>query len=245
MGAVTAMFGVNDAQLEAWYAGREGALVGQREDVRLALGCAGGEASALEAFDVRFRPVIAAVVKRLGRSELADELAQLVRERLLLGAAGKRPRIEEYGARGSLESFVRAVAMRTCLNLMEQRERLQGVDSDDALLDLPSPEPDPELELLKTKYRAEFKTALSAALASLEPQERTALRQYYIDGLGLAELGRLHGWSLATASRRVAAGRAALLGSTRERLSSQLGLSGRDVDSVLRLIESQLSVDGL
>lgn len=231
--------------LAAWRAQHPDAEEAHLADVELALGCAAGDAAALRTFEERYAPVIASAVRRFGGDDFVSELTQLVRERLLLGTSGGGARIGEYGGRGSLKKFVEAVSLRTALNLLEQRQRHLHVDADDALLDLPAGDPDPELAVIKARYRAEFKTAFVAALAALEPDVRAALRQYYLDHLGLAELGKLYGWSVPTASRRLAAARERLLEGTRAQLAAQLAVSPRDVESVLRLIASQLSVEGL
>lgn len=232
-------------ELDAWREAHPDADEAYLDDVRLAIACARASPEALTEFDARLKPAIEAAVRRLGTGDFVDELMQLVRERLLVGTRDGPPRIREYAGRGSLEKFVQAVALRTALNLREQRQRLHAHDADDALFDLPAADHDPELALLKTKYRTDFKAAFSAALAELEPESRNALRQYYLDALSLAELGKLYGWSIATASRRVAAARIALLEGTRRHLAGRLQISSHEVDSVLRLIESQLSVEGL
>lgn len=236
---------VNSEALAAWREEHPDADEAHLEDIHLAVACGLGDAAAVRAFEERYASTIASSVRRFGGDDFVSELTQLVRERLLLGADGTRPRIREYGGRGSLKKFVEAVALRTALNLLEQRQRHLNVDDDDALLDLPARDTDPELALVKARYRAEFKTAFAAALGLLEPDLRAALRQHYLDRLGLAELGKLYGWSVATASRRLASAREQLLKETRAQLAAQLKLSAQEIDSVLRLIESQLSVDGL
>jgi RNA polymerase sigma-70 factor (ECF subfamily) len=101
----------------------------------------------------------------------------------------------------------------------------------------------PELAAIKLRYRHEFKQAFAAAMATLEDAERNALRLHYLDGLTLADLGRLYGWSVPTASRRLAAVREALMKATRRIMTERLSMSPAELDSVLRLIESRLSVD--
>jgi len=236
---------VSAAELEVWSKGHPG-VSADTDDVRLTIACARGDAAALEAFDARFRGPIAQAVRSMGDDDFVHEVTQLVRQRLLWGDGTAPPRIAEFGGRGSLGKFVQAVAVRTALNLREARKRHLGIDeSDDVLLELPAGVGDPELEPLKLRYRAEFKLAFAAALEGLEPALRAAVRQVYGDGLTLAEVGKLYGWSVPTASRRLADARAQLLTGTRAHLAQQLQLSTADVDSVLRLIESRLSVDGL
>lgn len=235
---------VTPAELAQW----ERAHPGQdsdTEEVHLCIACGRGEPSALSAFESRFGPVIEGAVRSLGDADFVQDVSQLVRQRLLVREGATPPRIAEFAGRGSLSKFVQAVAMRTALTLRAQGNRYVQVDPDDALLELPAKENDPELELLKLRFRAEFKASFAVALAALEPESRAALRQVYLDGLTLADVGRLYGWSVPTASRRLAAARAEVLKSTRVHLAQKLQLAPPDVDSLLRLIESRLSVDAL
>lgn len=233
---------ITPEELAAWARAHPGAPA-DGDDVRLAIACARGDPDALAAFDARHRDLIERSVRRLGDADFTTEVAQLVRQRLLLRDGVKPPRITEFGGRGSLARFVQAVAVRLALDLRQQRAKHLDVDPDEALLDLPSKDNDPELETLKLRYRAEFKAAFAAAMAELEPDLRAALRQTYLDGLTLAELGALYGWSVPTASRRVAAARTAVLAATRKHLAAQLRVPPHDIDSVLKLIESRLSVE--
>lgn len=232
---------VTATELSAWERAHPGATA--TDDVRLTIACARGDDAAVVDFDAKYRGTIEAAVRRMGDDDFAQEVTQLVRRKLLVREGSTPPRISEFAGRGSLLKFVQAVAVRTALNLREHRLRHAGEDSDDPLLDLPAQEASPELELIKLRYRAEFKAAFGVALAALEPDSRAALRQVYLDGLTLAEIGRLYGWSVPTASRRVAAARADLLKGTRAQLAGQLKLAPHEIDSVLRLIESRLSVD--
>jgi hypothetical protein len=59
-----------------------------------------------------------------------------------------------------------------------------------------------------------------------------------------SELGRLYGFSVPTASFRLAGARAAVAAATRERLSERLSLSPQELESELRLIDSHLSAGG-
>ncbi|MEW6433252.1 MAG: sigma-70 family RNA polymerase sigma factor [Myxococcota bacterium] len=236
---------VTSAEFEAWAAAHPDSTA-SAEDVRLAIACARGDAAAQADFDGRYRPTIEAAIRRLGDHDFVQDVAQRVRERLLMGQGGATPRIAEYGGRGSLARFVQAVAVRTALKRLEQRRRQLGQhDSSDALLELPARGDDPELELVKLRYRAEFKEAFAAALDALEPTLQAAVRQVYGDGLTLAEVGKLYGWSVPTASRRLADARKALLEGTRAHLAEKLRLDPRGVDSLLRVIESRLSIDAL
>ncbi len=213
-------------------------------ELELATACARGEPTALASFEATYLPVIAATARRFGSGDFVTEVSQLVRRRLLVAESGA-PRIAEYRGQGSLSSFLQAVTVRLALNALQSSARAPPMKSDDLLLELPQGGDDPEIAAIKQRSRAEFKDAFAAAMASLDDLSRNALRLHYLDGLTLAELGSLHGWSVPTASRRLAAARATLLESTRRLMGERLKLSPRELDSVLRLIESRLSIDSL
>lgn len=214
-------------------------------DVKLAQACAAGDTEALARFDATYAPLMRAVARRFGSDDFATEVVQLVHRRLLVAEDAVAPRIAEYRGQGPLAGFVQAVTVRLALNLQKASGRHVAALGDDALLDTPAGDDDPELAAIKRRYRAEFKEAFAVAMASLEDAPRNALRLHYLDGLTLADLGRLYGWSVPTASRRLAAARETLLTATRRALGERLELTAAEVDSVLRLIESRLSVDGL
>jgi len=213
-------------------------------DLDLAARCGRGDAEALAEFEARFGPVIESAARRFGDATFATEVSQAVRARLFTSAHGT-PRITEFCGRGALRGFVQAVATRTALNQLTAQQRRAEVQSDDALLDLSSDGDDPELAAIKARYRQEFKAAFSRALHGLQEELRTSVRLHYLDGLTLAEIAALYGWSVPTASRRISAARAQLLESTRALLSAELKLNTVELDSLLRLISSRLSVDGL
>jgi RNA polymerase sigma-70 factor (ECF subfamily) len=238
--------GVSDAELEAWVRARGLSEVpAHREDLCLAIACARGDSAALTAFDARYAPLIAQTAKRFGDEDFAAEVGQLVRRRLLLADGANPPRIAEYLGKGELAKFAQAVAARTALNLLDANARHAHVHGDDSLLEVPAGTDNPEFAAIKLRYRDAFKQAFAAAMASLDPQLRTALRLHYLDGLTLGDLGGLYGWSVPTASRRLAAARESLLEQTRSLMTERLKLTPAELDSVLRLIESRLSVDAL
>ncbi|MGV3621206.1 MAG: sigma-70 family RNA polymerase sigma factor [Archangium sp.] len=213
------------------------------EDLELAKGCVAGDATALSRFESTYTPVMLSTARRFGSADFAKEVAQLVRERLLVPVDGKT-RLAEYAGQGPLAGYVQAVTVRLALNRISADSR-QPVPGDEVVFDSADGRDDPEVAALKSRYRQEFKLAFAVAMAELPADERAALRLFYIDGLHLADIGRLYGWSVPTASRRLAATRAAVLKGTRAQLATKLKLTTAEVDSVLRLIESRLSVDKL
>jgi len=206
-------------------------------DLYLACACLQGDPSAIAAFDRAHLAQVdqAAASLRLG-PDVATELKQVLRERLFTGSS---PRIAEYGGRGDLGRWLRAAATRAGLDLLRARGREPAAASD-ALTELVFKGADPEIELMKRQYGDAFRAAMADAMASLEAEERNDLRLYYVDGLNLNELGSLHRVNASTISRRLAKSRQRLLERTQEVLRQKLQISEAQVESILRLIGSQL-----
>jgi RNA polymerase sigma-70 factor (ECF subfamily) len=210
-------------------------------DLYLACAVARGDAVALRAFDERILSEIAPSVVRVDSSaDFLDEVRQTLRTRLLVGGEGEPPRITEYKGRGPLVGWVRVAAVRVALNL--KRSAVPAASTEELLGDLAAGEPDPELRHLKTLYRAEFSAALRAALAALSERQRLLLRLHYVDGLRLARIAGLYQVHESTASRWISSSVDAVASDTRRRLIERLSLSPSNLDSVARMVQSQLDV---
>jgi RNA polymerase sigma-70 factor (ECF subfamily) len=208
-------------------------------DLYLASACARADPAALKAYDDGFsRDVRGALASlRLGAAEI-DDLAQTLVARFFVGLDGSRPKILDYGGRGKLRSWVRTAATRAGLDYIEARR--PEVPLEDDLFDHVPSTGDPELDHLKRCYRAEFRRAFEQALASLLPREQTLLAQSFVDELSIDQIGRLHGVHRATAARWVVKAREALLAGTRANLRALLDVDRFQIDSIMRLIASQL-----
>jgi RNA polymerase sigma-70 factor (ECF subfamily) len=208
------------------------------DDLWLACACARGDEAAIRAVEASCFASIDAAVRRLGaQPALADEVRQMLRERLFTGAS---PRIAEYAGRGALARFIQAAATRTAIDLFRRtgKETL----SQDALVDKAMPGDDPEIELLKRRYTADFRSAVRDAVLELDVEARNDLRFYYVDGLTLDDLAGLHHVQPSTVSRRLGKAREHILSRTRAILRERLRVASADVDSILRLVESRLEI---
>jgi RNA polymerase sigma-70 factor (ECF subfamily) len=197
--------------------------------------------AAIKAFDAAYMPGVERAIARM-RLPPADvkDVAQSLREHLLVGKAGEAPQIAEYGGRGDLAGWLRVAAVRAALKSL--RGRKPHAELDDARLALRSMGDDPELSYMKEVYRKAFREAFAAALASLEPREKNLLRQHFVDGLGVDELGRLYGAHRATAARWLQRARENLLDATKTNFARRAGLSARESASVLRMVRSRIDV---
>jgi len=225
----------------------DAALDGLRPaDLYLACACSRGVTGALAAFDREYmREVDIALARmRVGPPRLAD-VKQLVRQRLFVGggtagAPTSSGKISEYGGRGDLRRWVRSVAVRTCLNEMRKGKREVLVDDDHLIAQHAIGADDPEVEYMKRTYSSEFKAAFAEALGQLGAREQTLLRYHHVDGLNIDEIGAIYRVHRVTAFRWLEKAKDALVKSTLDLLRTRLKLPADELDSVLRMIRSQI-----
>ncbi len=212
-------------------------------DLYLAVACGTGLPAAISAFDRHCGPTIRIATTSAGATDAErDDLAQVIRERLLVPpAAGGPPKILSYSGKGALVSWVRVVATREAARMLPIARREPALDDDD-LAYLVAPDDSPELGYLKRLYRSEFKQAFQAAVAELAPRARLLMRQSVLDGLGIDALAQLHGVHRATCARWLESARAEILAATQKHMLAKLELSRDELTSVIRMISSQLDV---
>lgn len=212
------------------------------DDLYLACACAEGEAAAIRAFEDRFARVIDRAVSRFARtSEKKDELKQLLRERLFVAAPGERPKIASYTGQGFLENWLRVAAVRAFVNA-ERRVRPDEPGAEESFAGMESPQHDVELGFLKSHYRTAFRRAFASATQALTPGDRLILRLTVREGLTCDEIAASLGVHRATAARRAARARQALIDATRAELAESLRVDAAELASILHLVESNLDL---
>ncbi|MCA9625104.1 MAG: sigma-70 family RNA polymerase sigma factor [Myxococcales bacterium] len=214
-------------------------------DLFLAWACAEGDAVAIAIFEETFGGELRIVRARLRRPEAeSEDFVQQCRQRLL---APPRPKLRDYAGRGDLRHWLRVTLLRLLIDYQrsqKQRDRREVVADDldgDGLALQPSAD-DPEMQYLKRHYGDAFRQAFAQAAKSLPAEDRNLLRLHVAQGLSIDQLAGLFQIHRATAARRVARARGALLSGVRSRLMDELGLGRAELDSVMRLIESNVHV---
>ena len=208
-------------------------------DLYLACAVTLGVPGAVSRFEDLCVSQIPRALVRIDRSPIfIAEIQQRVRDKLVVGGADGRPRIGEYAARGSLAAFVRIAAIREAL--MDKRTTARQ------RLDFEEPEAiangDVTLELMRREHREAFQSALRIALATLDRNERSALRLSYLDNLSIDEIGRLFNVHRATAARWIARAQVRVRDKTRAVLQRRLQLTDSEAES---LVGDLLSVEAL
>lgn len=209
----------------------------------LYVACAASEdAKAIAVLEAAFFHASDATLARMGTdSDFAVEVKQRTREKLFVREGEKPPRIVEYSGRGELKSFLRVVLLREAISLRRKdRRELLPRDDDDARGELATT--DPELSHLRRLYAAEFDRAFCDAVVALTSEERNLLRYHYVDRLNIDHIGAICGIHRVSAARRLTRIRAALVERTRAYLAERLRLGGDELESLLRLIESEVDI---
>jgi RNA polymerase sigma-70 factor (ECF subfamily) len=205
-------------------------------DLYLAAACLARQPGALEAFELEcLRPLPRQLSSYGLTPSSAEELLQALRVRLLVDSPA---RLNEYDGRGPLGAWVRVAAVRLASNL----KRTEGQQHDVAQASPPRAAPiDPELALLTHGSRELLQTAVDAALATLDAEERMALRLTYSHGVNLDGVAQALGVSRATAGRRVLSARERM----REEVLRVLGqrvTQASELESLVNLVRSKLEL---
>ncbi len=185
-------------------------------------------------------------VARRARRQAADasDLLQSLSTRLLVsGPSGAPPGLASYGGAGPLAVWLRVVAARELVSA--GRKRADVVDDELArghVMPAAGSGADPEADFLRTKYRALFHAAFKEAAADLSAEDRNILRYHYVDGFSIDRLAAMYDLHRASVARRIHRAREALLEATRERLRREAFASDTELESVLRVVESQVEL---
>jgi RNA polymerase sigma-70 factor (ECF subfamily) len=211
------------------------------KDLAVAHAALDGEAGAQRLLEqAMLEAVLGLKTRSRHRPHLVDDAAQRLRERLLVPSEGRPARLVQYAGKGPLAGFLRAALAREVLSLERLHTREVPLP-DDALLE-GTAHKDPELAMLQAAQRPLVRDAFRLAFAALPQKDRTLLQLAYVHGMTVDDLGRANNVHRATAARWLARARAELLSSTRAALQQHLGAPPDDVDSLLRLVQSNLSL---
>ena len=211
------------------------------EDFALALACADGQPGALERCDRQCAAAITAAVARIDPGEdFRDEVRQVLWHRVFVGGPNQPARIGSYGGRGPLAAWVAVAAQRVALDLRRSAARSAGGDP---LVDqlLPASE-HPEIDYLRTRYKAEFEAAVREALGGLADRDRLLLKLTIVSGLSHEQLANIYRVNQSTITRWIARAREAVLEETERRVCAALRMPPGEFRSLAGLLLSRLDL---
>jgi RNA polymerase sigma-70 factor (ECF subfamily) len=219
-----------------------GLEVCRASDVYLAIACCRGDDDAIASVKHVIDREVELTAGKTGASpdQVADVKGELAR--ILFVDDGKRPAaLREFAGRAELKSYVCVIATRELIRTV-QRGRRESPMEDDRLFAMLSNLDDPELEMLRMRYRESVTTGLRVALGKLGDRERALLRYQLVDGWNVDQVGALYGVHRATAARWIAAARETLGALLRDEIARTLAIPIAEVDSIVRLVQSRIDV---
>lgn len=205
----------------------------------LATACAAGDSVAIDHFDRTFLARIGVFVARVSKErDFVDEVTQELRIRFF---TGDKPKLAQYRAEGPLEGWVRVVAMRTALNLIEAGKHVRHVTIDVSRWS----------QVLTTFVAADYKSeraqlhptvqhALTAALEELPSRSKALLRLHFVERLNIEEMGLIYRVHRATVARWLTTIRTQLFIRVEEMLSIRLNVSPSECRSLIDLVRDDL-----
>lgn len=222
-------------------AGLDTAVAGLHEDIYLAIGACDGDPAAARACEALASREIDFAASRLRATATQSDDVRSEMRRLLFTSEGDRPAaISTFTGRGDLRGYLRVMAARALGRRMERDRR--EIELDSGVLELLEPALDPEVAMLRDRYRDVVEAAFTAALAELSPRARAVLRFHLVDGWTIDQLGARYATHRSTASRWLVAARDELRTGIRSRLAVQLAITESQVDSIVALVTSRIEV---
>ncbi len=213
------------------------------QDLYLACACTEHIRGALEVFEERYIRDIAVVLRGADAGHI-DEVRQLLRCKFFVFEVGVLPKIASYAGRASLKTWVRITAGHTSISEHRRRPGPSLDGEEDALIEALSEGQHAQGSYLdehfRRQYQAEFKDAYRTALRALTVEQRNVLRLHFIDGLNLEKIGVALRAGRSSVHRWLLDARRTVRRQTRKQLDERLHLSPSDLDSLERVLLSQL-----
>ncbi|WNG41761.1 sigma-70 family RNA polymerase sigma factor [Archangium minus] len=212
-------------------------------DLYLACACVHDLPGSIERLERHYLAKLPALLGGLKQPAVVlDDVCQSVRIHLLVGTSEAGPRLVDYTGRGALLSWIRVIAVRMALKQGSSCRETSDENVFAALEAFPAGGVDVDLELIKRRYRHEFRQAVRESFAALPSPQRHQLQLHFIDGLSTTQMGALFRVNQSTISRWLKSARQAVFEDTKRRLRERLGLSSMEFTSLLTAIESHFDL---
>ena len=212
-------------------------------DLYLALACLRGDAAAVAIFEARYVRIMQIAIRKLGvRSSVVEELVQELRCQLLVGRDERGPSLASYAGTGELSGWVRSIAIHAAFKVLRRERNITAIDECDALLEQLPQDGDLVRSQLARSFSTEFRESFAEAMAVLQPRERNLLRQHFLDGLNIDQIGGLYQVHRATAARWLAKIRHKVLVATQRSLRRRLDVTPAELESLMIGLQSRLDI---
>ena len=190
------------------------------DDLCLIIACERGDEKAWEDLVANFDSTVKSAARKISsNNEDAEDLASSIWAELYglrVDADGnKKSKLAYYSGRGSLAGWLRAVVSQLAVDQFRKQSKFVQIEEDREFENLAneaaqsdnnhfqSHTENPEELFSEKQTEADVSTALSAAIASLDAEDRLILKLYYFDDLKLKDIAATFGYHEATASRKL------------------------------------------
>jgi len=190
------------------------------DDLCLIVACEKGDEKAWEDLVANFDSTVKSAARKISsNNEDAEDLASSIWAELYglrVDADGnKKSKLAYYSGRGSLAGWLRAVVSQLAVDQFRKTSKFVQIEEDREFENLAneaangdgnffgSTTENPEDLLTDKQTESDVSTALSAAIAELESEDRLILKLYYFDDLKLKDIAATFGYHEATASRKL------------------------------------------
>jgi len=190
------------------------------DDLCLIVACEKGDEKAWEDLVANFDSTVKSAARKISsNNEDAEDLASSIWAELYglrVDADGnKKSKLAYYSGRGSLAGWLRAVVSQLAVDQFRKVSKFVQIEEDREFENLAneaasgdnnhfgSHTANPEELFSEEQTSADVSTALSAAIAGLEAEDRLILKLYYFDSLKLKDIAATFGYHEATASRKL------------------------------------------
>jgi RNA polymerase sigma-70 factor len=196
------------------------------EDLALACACEAGDEAAWDHFIREHRPTLYRAADSLDPSGGARDMADSLYAELYGLDAGSRTRkslFRYFHGRSSLTTWLRAVLSQRYVDRIRAGRRTLPLPDEEtsSAITAASELPDPD----RPRYVDLIQQALERATVRLAPRDRLRMAWYYVQGLTLAQVGKLMHEHEATVSRQLARTRQALREDIEQQLRTEAHLS--------------------
>jgi RNA polymerase sigma-70 factor, ECF subfamily len=213
-------------------------------DVYLAIACLDGDEQAIRILEREYLIEVDHAARKTGATdEQAIDVRGHLHRVLFVAEPGRGAGLAEFNGRGDLRGYLKVIATRELIRVVSRGRREHTIEPllDSLSLDLNLARA-PELSLMRARYGSIISQVMRAAVEELEERQRALLRYSLVGGWSIDRIAALYGIHRATAARWLAAARDALADSMRAKISAQLVMPVDDVDSIVRLVRSQIDV---
>jgi RNA polymerase sigma-70 factor (ECF subfamily) len=207
----------------------------------LCCACARGDRAACRWLETEYFPALAAIVAKVDRApDFIDEVLQLARQRLLVGAP---PAIAGYDGSGQLSAWLRVLVRNLAIDQKRPKKRADQLRAalqsvwDEAGGGLPGHSE------LRAHYASVFARCAREALAALSPHDRTLLRMSLVHGWSIDAIGRMYQRDRSVAAKWLVKIKERLRDDVVRRIQQAFGrVADSEFQSLARFVRSQLEL---